>query len=135
LPEAVGMTAKRLDAKERLLRSKFETAYQLIDLQVRGELPPRIKVFILTDDELTEIFTKKRLELLRVIRERHPASVRALAELVRRQVPAVQRDLSILKKYRLVRTVRHKHAMRPQIDQEAFIVPPLMPKRLAELTA
>lgn len=129
------MTVRRPSEREKLLHARFETAFQLIDMQIRGELPPRIKVFILTDDELTEIFTKRRLELLRVIRARNPASVKELAALVRRQIPAVQRDLSILKKYRLIKTVRHKHSVRPQIDQEAFIVPPLMPKRLAELAA
>jgi len=69
--------------------------------EMLDKLPENI-VLSLSEEEITKMFTKKRLELIRVIKEKHPASIGALAKLVKRDPTAVERDLKILEGFEIV---------------------------------
>src|SRR5262245_7824242 len=52
--------------------------------------------------EMGKVLTPKRLELLKTIREQHPESIRAVAELTGRNVKNVSEDLELLASLGLV---------------------------------
>ena len=72
--------------------------------------------------EMGKVLTPKRLELLKTIREHHPESVRAVAELTGRNVKNVAEDLALLASLGLVEMkesdYRREGNHRPTITEE-----------------
>jgi predicted transcriptional regulator len=52
--------------------------------------------------EMGKVLTPKRLELLKIVRDQHPESIRAVAELTGRNVKNVSEDLELLASLGLV---------------------------------
>ncbi len=99
------------------------------------KLPEKSIVISLSEGEITKIFTKKRIELVRVIKERNPASMGELAELVMRDLTAVVRDLKILKEFGIVELEKKGRIVKPRVEKELLILPlgPLEPITVADL--
>ena len=55
-------------------------------------------------DSFREFFTPKRIELLQIIKHKHPSSIYELAKLANREIKSVVIDLKILEKYGLIDT-------------------------------
>ncbi|NCN39482.1 MAG: ArsR family transcriptional regulator, partial [Candidatus Aenigmarchaeota archaeon] len=68
--------------------------------------PDSAAIFAWTDEELVKIFTKERLRTIKTIAKDKPKTVKKLAELLKREVPAVSRDLKILEDMGIVRLER-----------------------------
>ena len=81
-------------------------------------------------DELTSLITKKRLELLDIINEKRPATVKELSMLAKREISAVDRDLKILERYSLVKLERKGREVTPKIMKKAIVLPLIGPKPL-----
>ena len=111
---------------------KFDTlkAYLNYLIEEEPEIEESQVVFVMEKDELTTIITKKRLELLDVIVKKHPATVKELAKQVRRETSAVDRDLKILERYRLVKLERRGREVTPKVAKKAIVLPLLAPKSL-----
>lgn len=124
-------------ADENMMKAKFDAVKKILDAELEGEikLPSKLVIFALTNEEITEIMTKRRLEVLRLIKNLKPKTVKELAQKSGRLIEAVDRDLRILKKYELVKLVRHKNGVMPVIDKEAIVVPLSLPKKLEEMYA
>lgn len=67
-----------------------------------------------------EILNDKNLELLSIIRDRHPESMSELAELTGRAVPNVSRTLYKMQDYGLVKLEKRNHSVRPVAVAERF---------------
>jgi len=69
-------------------------------------------------ESMNEIITPKRLELISLIRKKHPLSVNALAVLSGRLKQAVVRDLKILEKYGIVAMERAGRFAKPVLKKK-----------------
>lgn len=119
------------------MNKKFEAVKNLLDAEINGEinLPEKTIMFALTDDELTSLITKKRLELIRIIGQKHPKTIQELANLVNRKLPAVDRDIKILVKHEIIKTKRIKYGVQPTLNKSVLILPLTEPKKLMDIAA
>lgn len=83
--------------------------------------PDNAVIFHITDEQLFETVTRKRLELIRVIRKNTPTSVIDLAKMVNRTKQAVDRDLKILEKNDLISLERKGKKVTPLVEKDAVI--------------
>lgn len=105
------------------------------DPEMLGKLPEKSLLLSLSEEEITKIFTKKRLELVGVIKEKRPASIGALAKLVKRDLTAVERDLKILEGFGVVKLEKEGKIVKPSVEKELLILPlvPLKPFTIKDL--
>ncbi len=102
-------------------------------LRKPDKYPDKLAVFVLEDEELYRLFSKERLRLLKVLKEREFASVIELSEYLGRDKAAVDRDLKILEEYGLVKRIREGKRVKPIIDKEGIYLPLSKPKSIEEL--
>ncbi len=88
-------------------------------LNERIDLPDNA---IIALPESISIFTKKRLELIEVIKMRRPKSVQELARITRRAKQAVTRDLKILERFEIVRLEKKGRNSRPLVEREVVVL-------------
>lgn len=83
------------------------------------------------------MFTKKRLELIRLIQKKKPKNATKLSELTGRQLSAVMRNLELLEKFRIVELEKKGKNIVPIVTKELLILPlvNIKPKKLAEIKA
>lgn len=101
------------------------------------EHPDNGLLLSLSDDELTQLFTKKRLALLRLVQNRSPKNATELSRLAGRRLSAVMRDLELLEKLHIVNLERAGKSVVPKVGKEILILPllNLKTRKLAELRA
>ena len=111
---------------------KFDTlkAYLNYLIEEEPEIEEGQVVFVMEKDELTAIITRRRLELLDIISEQKPATVKGLAALAKREVSAVDRDLKILERYSIVKLERKGREVMPTVVKKAIVLPLIGPKPL-----
>ncbi|MBI4052938.1 MAG: hypothetical protein HY394_02780 [Candidatus Diapherotrites archaeon] len=88
-----------------------------------GSYPDNALILSLSDEETTRIFTKKRLELIRLIQGKNPQSASALGKLANRKLSAVMRDLELLKKFHLVELNKKGKTVVPAMTKEIIVIP------------
>ncbi len=117
------------------MEKKFAAVKQILDAEINGEidLPRKTVMFALTDEELTSLITKKRLELIRILGEKKPGTIQELADYVNRKLPAVDRDIKLLVKHDIVKTRRVKRGVQPMLNKSVLILPLVEPKTLMEM--
>ena len=116
---------------------KFDAVKTLLDAEIKGDidLPSKAVVFALTDNELTSLIIKKRLELIRTIDKKRPQTIQQLANYTNRKLPAVDRDIKLLIKHDIIKTKRTKKGVQPILNKGVIILPLTEPKRLMEIAA
>lgn len=122
--------------QKNIMDRKFDAVKTLLDAEIKGEidLPSKAVVFALTDNELTSLITKKRLELIRTIDKKRPQTIQQLANYTNRKLPAVDRDIKLLIKHDIIKTKRTKKGVQPILNKGVIILPLTEPKRLMEMT-
>lgn len=88
-----------------------------------NKYPNESLVLPLDRRDASEIFTPKRMELVTVIKEKHPDKVHDLADLVRRDINSVLRDLRILEKHGIVFLEKTGRTVRPVVEREVILIP------------
>ena len=121
--------------QKNIMDRKFDAVKTLLDAEIKGEidLPSKAVVFALTDNELTSLITKKRLELIRIIDKKRPQTIQQLANYTNRKLPAVDRDIKLLMKHDIIKTKRTKKGVQPILNKGIIILPLTEPKRLMEI--
>ncbi len=112
------MNLMKINQQKLELDKKFEAIKNLINEDLKkGLFDDEVVVLALSDNdtELYEIFTKKRMELVKAIKEHRPKNIKELALKVKRLVPAVHRDLTILAKYSIIKLEKSKHGLTPRV--------------------
>ncbi len=69
-----------------------------------------------------EVFTRKRLELIRAIMNNEPNSIRDLAKLVQRNIKNVFEDLQILNDYKIISFVEQGRRKKPVVRKKTIIL-------------
>ncbi len=86
-------------------------------------LPDKALLLSLSDGEITRIFTKERLRLIKTIDQRHPGTISELSRLLERNLVAVERDLKILQDFGIVKLEKKGKEVTPTIEKKALILP------------
>ena len=91
-------------------------------------------ILSLTNEEMKQIFTRKRLEIIKVIKKKHPKTMSKLADIVKRKLSAVNRDLKILEGLGVVKLEKTGKEVTPVIDKKVLIIPlvPLEPQTIEQ---
>jgi len=102
-----------------------------------NKYPDKATIISLSDEEMTQLFTKKRLELVRLIRNKKPNNATKLSKLAGRRLSAVMRDLELLQKFSIVQLEKKGKNIRPKVTTEILILPlvKLEAKKLEEIKA
>lgn len=108
------MNDKRFDSIKRF----FDEVWANPD-----KFPDKSIVLSLSDGEVTKIFTKKRLQLIRTIQSKKVLSLSELAKLTKRELSAVDRDLRILESFGVVELRKEGRVIKPLIKKELLVVP------------
>lgn len=122
------MTDERWDAVKAYLNKVWKQS---------DKHPDKGLLLSLSDEEITQVFTKKRLELVRLIQSKKPKNATALANLAGRQLSAVIRDLEVLNKFHIVGLEKKGKNIVATVTKEILILPlvKLKTRALAEIKA
>lgn len=80
-------------------------------------------ILSLSDEEATQVFTKERLKLVRLIQSKNPKNVTQLSRLAKRRLSAVIRDLELLEKFHIIDLEKTGKNIQPIIEKEIIIIP------------
>ncbi len=108
------MTDERWDAVKAYLNKVWKAP---------NKYPDKGLLLSLSDEEITQVFTKKRLELVRLIQGKKPKNATKLANLADRRLSAVMRDLELLKKFHIVDLNKKGKNIVPTVTKEILILP------------
>lgn len=101
----------------------------LLDLIIEAQIkdpehtPDNVLIISMSSRTLQKIMTPARLELIRIIKERKPASVGGLAKIIGRQQESVSRDLKILENYGVLEFLRQGKTKKPVANRDIFVIP------------
>ena len=106
------------------LRAKSQNIKNLIEGVVNEtiDIPDNALVFLDYDD-LLEVFTRKRLELVRLIDTAKPSSLQELAKLTRRKKQAINRDLRILERQEVLKLEKNGRNVVPKLNKKVIMIP------------
>lgn len=79
-------------------------------------------LFIEKQMQMFEALTRKRMEMVRTIREQQPSSIRELANILDRDVKNVFDDVQLLNRMHIIRLVRTGQSMKPVIKKKVIII-------------
>lgn len=102
-----------------------------------GKYPDKGLLLSLSDEEITQIFTKERLKLVRLIQGKKPKNATVLSELADRRLSAVIRDLELLQHFHIVELQKKGKNIVATVEKEILILPlvKLKAKTLPEIKA
>ena len=107
---------------KKSLEKKSKDIRNLIKGVVSGTIDvPNNAMIFLDSNALIEIFTKRRMELIRLIDQFNPRSIQTLANLTERKKQAVDRDLKILEHHELIRLEKKGRTVSPKIEKKFLI--------------
>lgn len=104
------------------MRRKFQATMDIIDGIVNDTIDIPNNALILDVDDLIDIFTKKRMELVEFINKYKPNSVQELANLTHRKKQAVDRDLKILEQHEILTMERKGRKVVPKVEKKILIM-------------
>ncbi|MBN1502089.1 HTH domain-containing protein [Candidatus Woesearchaeota archaeon] len=95
---------------------------KLVEDMVRDRIPNNATI-LLNLESLAEIFTRKRMQLIKTIEKNNPKSIQELAEKVNRKKQAVHRDLKLLEGHGLVELIKDGSKVIPIVSKEIIHIP------------
>ncbi len=117
------------------MRKKWDAIEGFLSEAIRepDKYPDKLAVFVLTDEELHQIFTRERLRLLRALKEKEYESVTELSTRLGRDKAAVTRDLKLMWEYGLVRLEKEGRRVKPRLDKEGVYLSLAEPKPILQV--
>ncbi|MBN4049012.1 hypothetical protein JYT91_00175 [archaeon AH-315-M20] len=111
---------RKLSKKE--LKKKAKSTKEIIRGIINETINLPDNAIIFDPEILSEIFTRKRLELIQYINSCKPQSILELAELTGRKKQAVFRDLKLLERNELVKLVKKGKTVIPTVQRKMAIL-------------
>ena len=117
------MRVKQIFVGVKSLKQGLSDFTQAVKSLRRGTFARRRKpeVYFVDVEAMRQVLTPRRVELLQVIREKHPESVYDLARLTKRDLKNVQQDVTLLSRLGLVGLTKPRSARRrlvPHVDYD-----------------
>ncbi len=100
------------------LEGMMDRTEDAMEAALEGNLPdeaPPSRVTFEDPDELMRVFSPRAIELLRTIAQEEPASMRAAARLVDRDIKDVSRNLNQLEQFGVVEFEQEGRSKRPMV--------------------
>jgi predicted transcriptional regulator len=119
----------------KMTDEKWESTMAFIRESIRHpkKTPDDVLLLSLSNEELTQLFTKRRIELIEEIKKRGPNTMSELAKLLKRELSAIERDLKVLEGLELVRLEKKGREVTPIIEKEVIVLPLTKPMTLDQL--
>lgn len=117
------MKVKRIQIGIKSLDETLKEAGKVFEQAVTGKtIKRKSAIYFSTISEMRRVLTEKRLELIKVIKDRKPSSVYELAKFVHRDLKNVLQDLAFLKELGLVEVTETADKKVPAVhfDKIAF---------------
>lgn len=94
---------KTLEIKIKNRKESFKDVITTVEaIQCGKKVAPKKGIFYTSLDAARNLMTEKRLELLHIIKQKHPKTILDLAKFSGRDFKNVHEDIQILRKYGLV---------------------------------
>ncbi|MBL7160625.1 MAG: ArsR family transcriptional regulator [Candidatus Aenigmarchaeota archaeon] len=119
----------------KMTDERWESVMGYIRESVRHpeKTPDNVLLLALSKEELTQIFTRRRIELIEAIKEKKPKTMSELATSLKRALPAIERDLKALEKFGVVELEKTGREVRPVIEKEVIVLPLVKPISLKQM--
>ena len=122
----------------KMTDEKWESIMAFIRESVKHpeRTPDNVLLLSMSKEELTQVFTKRRIELIEAIKKQGNNSRKTMSELsesLGRELSAVQRDLNALEELGLVEMEKNGREVTPRIEKEFLVLPLLKPIGLKEM--
>ena len=115
----IGMKIKRIKIEIRSLDNALKEAGEVFEKLSKGEtVQKKTAIYFNNLKEMRKVLTEKRLELLKTIKDKKPASVYELARMVHRDIKNVLQDLSYLQELGLVDITETKDKKIPRVEYD-----------------
>jgi len=95
---------------------------KLVDDMVNDRIPNNVTIY-LDLAVISEVFTKKRMELIKKIETANPQSIQELADKLNRKKQAVHRDLKLLEGHNLIELIKDGKIVIPILSKEMIYIP------------
>ena len=113
------MKIKRIKIEIRSLDNALKEAGEVFEKLSKGEtVQKKTAIYFNNLKEMRKVLTEKRLELLKIIKDKKPASVYALARMVNRDIKNVLQDLSYLQELGLVEITETRDKKIPHVGYD-----------------
>ena len=110
------MRVKRVKIGIKSLENVLEDTKEVMKKLERGEkVKPEKGLYFESIEGFRKALTPKRLELLRLIREKQPGSIQELTRLSKRDIKSVATDITLLEELGLIDMKRKKEGRRESI--------------------
>lgn len=119
----------------KMTDEKWESIMAFIRESIKhpDKVPDDVLLLSLSKEELTQLFTRRRIELIETIKRERPKTMSELAELLKRELSAIERDLKILEGLGLVRLEKKGREVTPVIEKEILVLPLVRPMTLEQI--
>lgn len=113
------MRIKKVKIEIKGLDKALKEAGEVFERLSKGEsVKKKTAIYFSNLKEMRKVLTEKRLELLKVIKDRKPASVYALSKMVGRNIKNVLEDLAYLQELGLVEITETRDKKIPHVGYE-----------------
>ena len=116
---------------------RFAAVKQYLDYVIEhpDDAPDKGIILAMSDEEVSKAFTRRRVELINVLKSGKKKTVSELSEKLSRKLSAVERDLKILEGLGIVDMEKKGRTVTPRLRGEVLIIPLFLPKKLEEIIA
>lgn len=111
------MERKKTNEKFETIKAFFEKVWEKPE-----QFPDKALVLPLDEQEISEIFTKKRIELIKDV-AKYGGSLSETAKRTNRELSAIQRDVEILEKAGILETEKQGRTVKTSLKGEILILP------------
>ena len=116
---------KKKYEKYEMKDEEFESVLGFFDKVFKNpkKYPDKCVVLSLKNEDITKIFTPKRLELVDLIKRKQPITVAKLSKITKRKVEGVIRDVGILKDFHIIQHEKKGKEIILTMKQDFIIIP------------
>jgi len=95
--------------------------------------PDDVLLLSLSNKEIVQLFTKKRIELIEAVKNKGPMTMSKLAKSLKRELSAVERDMKIIESFGIVTLEKRGREVTCIVEKEVLVLPLTRPMKLHEL--
>jgi predicted transcriptional regulator len=119
----------------RLTDEKWESMMAYIRESIRHpeKTPDDVLLLSLSKEELTQIFTKRRIELIETLKGKGPSTMSELARFLKRELSAVDRDMKTLEGLGVVTLEKNGREVTCSVEKEILVLPLVAPMTLKQI--
>ena len=119
----------------KITDEKWESimAYIRESIKHPEKTPDDVLLLPLSKEELTQLFTKRRIELIEILKKEGSMTMSEIARLLKRELSAVERDMKALEKFGVVLLEKKGRKVTCTVEKELLVLPLIKPLTLKEI--